>query len=206
VKWINRPRPVAPVLEVLEDRTLYAAGAVKAAVVDGTLEVMCGKKSDAVFVILSSQDANLVEVRCGRFATLVGTFNRTEFPDGILLSGGGGNDTLVVNAMMDIPATILGGGGKDVLAGGRGDDVLDGGKGNDILIGGPGNDSLDGGAGRDQLVGGEGDDSLSGGLGVDSVTGDSGTDAFEDDPAAEVLDRLPDEILVEPVVPVGRMH
>jgi Ca2+-binding RTX toxin-like protein len=191
-------------LESLEDRTLYAAMAVKAAVVDGTLEVMCGKKSDAVFVILNSQDVNVVEVRCGAFAALVGSFNRADFPDGILVSGGGGNDTLVVNSMIDIPATLLGGAGKDLLAGGRGDDVLDGGKGNDVLIGGPGNDSLDGGAGKDTLVGGEGDDALSGGIGVDSVRGDTGADTFDDDAASEVLDHQPDELLVEPVQTVAR--
>ena len=198
-----KPGKAVSTVESLEDRTLYAA-MVKAAVVDGTLEVMGGKKADAVFVILSSSDPTVVEVRCGAFARLVGSFNRAEFPDGIYLSGGGGNDRLVVNSMMDIPATIVGGPGKDILAGAMGDDALDGGPGNDTLVGGKGNDSLDGGSGKDKLFGGEGDDILSGGTGADAVAGGDGTDTFDDDATAEVVDHQADELLIEPVQTVAR--
>jgi hypothetical protein len=204
VKLFNRPRPVTATLEALEDRTLYAAMAVKAAVMDGALDVTCGGKADSVFVILSSQDPNIVEVHCGRFAKLVGSFNRADIPDGIYISGGGGNDTLVVNSMMDIPVTLIGGPGRDVLAGAAGDDVLDGGPGNDTLVGGKGDDSLDGGAGKDKLFGGEGADTLSGGTGKDAVAGGNGDDTFDDDAASEVLDHEPNELLVEPVQTVAR--
>ena len=192
-----KPGRSVSIVESLEERTLFAAPAVKAAVADGVLEVVGGKKADTIVIILSSSDPNTVEVQCGRFARVIGSFNRADFPGGIYLSGGGGNDTLLVNSMMDIPATIVGGPGKDILAGAMGDDVLDGGPGNDTLVGGRGDDSLDGGTGKDKLFGGDGDDVLSGGTGKDAVTGGDGADSFEDDAASEVLDHQPDELLVE---------
>jgi Ca2+-binding RTX toxin-like protein len=201
-----RPGQAVSIVESLEERTLFAAPAVTAAVAEGVLEVVGGKKADTIVIILSSSDPNSVEVQCGRFAKVIGSFNRADIPGGIYLSGGGGNDTLVVNSMIDLPATIVGGPGKDILAGAMGDDALDGGPGNDTLVGGRGDDSLDGGSGKDKLFGGDGDDVLSGGTGNDAVTGGSGADAFEDDAAAEVLDHQPDEILVEPVPPVARKH
>jgi len=81
---------------------------------------------------------------------------------GVLVSGGPGNDT------------ILGGPGFDQLYGGSedsfygtGDDVLVGGDNVDHLVGSDGNDRLDGGAGDDELSANEGDDVVLGGDGRD---------------------------------------
>ncbi|ELX11798.1 outer membrane adhesin like protein [Janthinobacterium sp. HH01] len=63
----------------------------------------------------------------------------------IVLTDGGGNDTLYGN------------GGNDVLGTAGGRDYLDGGAGNDILFGGAGNDVLNGGADNDTLQGGRSD-------------------------------------------------
>ena len=191
-------------VESLEPRTLCAAAPVRAAVVDGSLEVVGTKRADAIIVMLSSQDPDVVEVYSGSVASLVGAFNRAGFPEGIVVSGGKGNDRLLVNFMMEHPVVLLGGAGNDLLFGGGGDDVLDGGKGADILFGGFGNDRLDGGAGADRVRGGGGDDSLSGGAGTDAITGGDGTDLFDDDLAAEVADRAAEEILIEPVPAVKR--
>ena len=192
-------------IEMLESRTLFASGgAVRAAVVEGALEVAGTKRADAILVMLSSHNPDVVHVHAGRLSALVGAFNRADFPNGIVVSGGKGHDRIVVNSMMPLPVVLLGGVGNDLMFGGDGDDVLDGGKGNDVLYGGFGNDALDGGPGVDRLNGGAGADSLSGGLGADQITGGDGNDSFDDDLAAEVLDRATEEILIEPAAAVKR--
>ena len=203
MKSVHRSQVVAVSLEPLEGRTLFAAG-VTAVVVDGALEVRGTKKADTIVLILADNSPDTLEVRCGKYSTLVGAFSRDQFPQGVCVEGGKGNDTLIVNSVTDLPVTLHGGPGRDLLSGGAADDVLDGGKGNDFLLGNEGNDTLDGGAGKDQLFGGAGHDSLSGGAGTDAVTGGDGADAFDEDPAAEVLDHQPGEVLIEPLPPVSR--
>ena len=63
--------------------------------------------------------------------------------------GGGGNDTLIGNAIAN---TLTGNAGNDVISGGGGNDILNGGAGNDTLTGGAGNDELHGGDGTDTAV------------------------------------------------------
>jgi len=85
--------------------------------------------------------------------------------DWVLLSGGDGDDSLVVL-----------GKARGVLLGGAGDDDLQGGPGADQLSGGDGNDTLSGGGGNDWLWGGDGDDTLDGGAGNDTLLGSGGAD------------------------------
>ena len=199
-----RDVPSGPAIETLESRTLFAAAGVRATLVEGALEVVGTKRADAILLMLSSDNPDVVNVHAGPLSALVGAFNRADFPNGIVVSGGKGHDRIVVNSMMPLPVVLLGGVGNDLMFGGDGDDVLDGGKGNDVLYGGFGNDALDGGPGVDRLNGGADADSLSGGLGADQSTGGDGTDSFDDDLAAEVLDRATEEILIEPVAAVKR--
>jgi Ca2+-binding RTX toxin-like protein len=70
---------------------------------------------------------------------------------------------------VEIPVTLRGGRGDDLLQGGDGDDVLVGGAGDDTLLGNAGRDALFGNAGRDRLVGGPGIDKNVGGAGRDQV-------------------------------------
>ncbi|MEQ1825946.1 MAG: LamG-like jellyroll fold domain-containing protein, partial [Pirellula sp.] len=58
----------------------------------------------------------------------------------IVLSGGSGNDTFIVDPSVMVPVRLSGGAGNDKLVGGSANDVLIGGDGNDVLIGGAGND------------------------------------------------------------------
>jgi Ca2+-binding RTX toxin-like protein len=195
----TRNRLAPPAFETLEGRTLFAAAPVPvtAAVVEGALYVIGTRKADAVFIGLGAT-ADVIVVRSGAAATVVGSFNRSDLPDGVVVDGGAGNDRVFFDGATRIPSVLLGGAGKDWLVAGPADDVLDGGAGNDRLVGGDGNDVLDGGAGRDALDGGAGDDSLCGGTGIDAVTGGAGTDQFDDDLAAEVLDKAGDELLAGP--------
>jgi hypothetical protein len=57
-----------------------------------------------------------------------------------------------VRVRADLPATIAGGPGDDLIVGGPGDDAIDGGPGQDILAGGPGADVLHGGEGEDLVT------------------------------------------------------
>ncbi len=91
--------------------------------------------------------------------------------------GGGGNDTLVGNALAN---KLSGGQGNDTLLGNDGNDTLEGAKGMDTLNGGAGDDSLNGGDGNDILNGGAGNDVLNGHKGVDKfVFGHAGTDRIQ---------------------------
>jgi hypothetical protein len=97
---------------------------------------------------------------------------------GFEVNAGPGNDSITVARGVEIPVTLRGGAGQDVLVGASGSDKLIGGEGNDelsgrggddLLYGGPGNDSLSGGPGEDVLRGGPGNDTLGGGIGPDNV-------------------------------------
>ncbi|BBK31705.1 hemolysin type calcium-binding protein [Stella humosa] len=106
--------------------------------------------------------------------TLVGS-DQADF-----LSGGDGRDLIIANGGDDIVAaeggndTVLGGDGNDILAGGTGDDLLHGGKGDDLMLGGAGDDLLYGGKGNDTLQGNAGQDTLSGDSGDDLLLASSG--------------------------------
>lgn len=88
-----------------------------------------------------------------------------------LLSGGGGDDSLHGYEGND---TLKGEDGNDQLMGDFGNDMLDGGAGDDRLDGGMGNDVLTGGEGRDDLFGGDGDDILDAGAGAAHINGGGG--------------------------------
>jgi Ca2+-binding RTX toxin-like protein len=98
---------------------------------------------------------------------------------GFEVNGGAGDDSIVLGATVEAPATLrggegndhlVGGLGNDKLVGGPGDDTLGGRAGDDVLYGGPGDDHLYGGLGNDRLVGGDGENVLSGGLGRNELS------------------------------------
>ncbi len=121
---------------------------------------------------------------------------------GVTLSGGIGNDTIIGNDGADNLSggddndNILGNGGEDLIDGGKGDDIIlagdgddyvmgqagkdfiRGGKGNDTLDGGDNNDYLYGGDDNDLILGGDGNDILWGGRGIDYLAGGKGNDTY----------------------------
>jgi len=120
------------------------------------------------------------------------------------ISGGGGNDEIVVSksgsrisvdingtvktfkagAVKEIKANGLGGNDSirvnvkvpSMLTGGPGNDSLFGGSGPDTLGGGAGDDLLNGNGGNDSIRGGGGEDRLAGGAGNDLLNGEGGKD------------------------------
>jgi phospholipase C len=72
----------------------------------------------------------------------------------------GGNDHVVIDPAVTVPAFVFGGAGNDHLQAGGGPAVLVGGGGNDRLVGGAAPGVLIGGGGNDQLIPGSGNDLL----------------------------------------------
>ncbi len=106
---------------------------------------------------------------------------------------------------LDVPKTLYGDNGTDILTGGNGDDRLYGGGNLDRLLGGYGNDRLYGGYedddlrgedgddwlygeyDDDRLEGGAGHDELYGGAGIDTLYGGSGNDVLDGGEQADVM-------------------
>jgi Ca2+-binding RTX toxin-like protein len=97
---------------------------------------------------------------------------------GFEVNGGPGDDSIALGKTVEVPATLRGGDGNDLLVGGLG---------NDKLIGGPGDDTLNGRAGDDALYGGSGNDALYGGLGNDKLVGGTGENVLVGGPGRNEL-------------------
>jgi Ca2+-binding RTX toxin-like protein len=96
-----------------------------------------------------------------------GKFAASEFSR-VRVEVGDGDDVVDLSAL-PLPATVLGGDGRDVIFGGAAADLLLGGAGDDTLFAGSGNDTLRGGDGNDYLNGGPGADEFFGDAGNDQV-------------------------------------
>lgn len=88
----------------------------------------------------------------------------------------------------NVPATVIGTSGDDVLFGTEGPDVIFAGQGNDrvialggddIICGGFGEDNIQAGAGNDVVLAGPGDDVVRGQSGADDINGGHGHDDLE---------------------------
>ena len=181
-----------PTLEGLEGRTLFAVAPAAAVLSpNGLLDVTGTRRSEDIHVGLNAGGTQLdVSVN----GTLLGSFDLSQVT-GIRVDAGNGRDNVVVDAAVNVAATLMGGNGGDTLTGGSAGDTLDGGNGKDVLAGGAGDDTLLGGNGRDVLDGGAGIDSLDGGRARDAMTGGADADAFFGQLAIEVLDLEATEVL-----------
>ncbi|HEX6754267.1 MAG TPA: hypothetical protein VF093_11875 [Solirubrobacterales bacterium] len=97
---------------------------------------------------------------------------------GFEVNAGPKDDKVAVSRPVEVPVTMRGGPGKDLLIGGSGADKL---------IGGPGGDRLGGRAGDDLIFGGPGSDLLLGGPGDDVLRGGPGRDELRDGPGMDVV-------------------
>jgi Ca2+-binding RTX toxin-like protein len=103
------------------------------------------------------------------------------------------------NAKSNVPNSINGLGGNDIIVTGSFNDTANGGAGNDLLFGLGGSDSLNGGAGDDILDGASGNDTLVGDDGLDTYLFE-----FTDSGASTVQDT--DGILVIGSVAIGESN
>ena len=90
----------------------------------------------------------------------------------VRISGGSGNDSIIVSPNLNIPCSIEGGPGNDRIGGGAANDTIFGESGNDTIAGNDGNDYFDGGAGDDVFDDTIGANVFHGGAGTDTAIGD----------------------------------
>lgn len=128
-----------------------------ATLVDGVLRAGGGSGNDSVIVSRSGSTWN-VSINGTTTTFALATVNE------IRIWGRDGNDSIIVDTNISIPATIDAGAGNDVVTGGNGNDLIFGGDGVDLLFGNGGND---------MVIGGEGFDFVSGGAGHDVVVAGS---------------------------------
>jgi Ca2+-binding RTX toxin-like protein len=157
-------RPRAILLTALTAVLLYAVPASAGGLValDGPVLRFTGDDLEPSNVTIDHVDgvlrlddnASRLSVPDGSTCTVDATGYRVECPDaGIerieVQLGLLGSD---VRIRADLPSTIRGGPGDDVIVGGPAEDAIDGGAGQDIIAGGPGADVLNGGSGEDLVT------------------------------------------------------
>jgi hemolysin type calcium-binding protein len=129
--------------------------------------------SDSILLRVRPNETGILQVLAdGR---QVGNIDRSRFRE-IDVRAGAGNDTVLVDesfGVFNVPISIDGGDGADVLVGDIGPVLFNGGAGNDLLVGGDG---------VDQLLGGDGNDTIDGDKGADVAFGNGGNDTFIWDP------------------------
>ncbi len=140
--------------------------------------------ADGLLNIEGTADADEISVRVeGENIVVNENGEETSFAaadvDQIFADLGEGDDRFIIRRGVDVPATVDGGAGNDVIVGGSAGDILNGGEGDDRIHGRSGDDTIDGGEGDDRLNGGRGDDNLIGGDGDDCMRGGSGDDIAE---------------------------
>lgn len=166
-------------VESLESRRLLATQTLGA---DGLLTIILNPTPDRVRV-LRHPGTTKVDIIVKKEA-----FQQYDGVTALHIEGRGGGDRMYLGPGLDIPATIIGGPGRDYLGGGLGDDVLDGGVGNDYIVGSAGNDRLTGGVHHDIIEGGDGNDQIDGGPGRDRIAGGGGDDAITAGCSADSVD------------------
>ena len=136
-----------------------AAPAPAARIINGVLTITGTAGTDIIRLVRSG---NTVTMTGFPTSFAVGTFSR------IAVNALGGNDR-VDAANIDLPMTIDGGDGDDVILGGAGHESIFGGSGNDTIFGGKGDDVIHGGDGNDYISGGAGRNALYGDAGNDQI-------------------------------------
>ncbi len=152
-------RHVAPVLDPLEARRLFAAAPL---VVNGTA---------------GNDRIDLAQTATHYIVTVNGTANAHLFADvsNIDVKMGDGDDVLIATALI-LGFYADGGNGNDAMIGGHGADTFLGAAGKDVLYGGPNNDRINGAGGNDKVLGEAGADRVYGGEGNDYIDGGSSND------------------------------
>ena len=186
-------RLTRPVAENLEGRTMFVGDPLpvsEAAYLGGTqlrvggtqLRVDGTAGDDHITVARSEAGGLVISDSTGWSVTKSGSYKSLQ------INAGGGNDTVTLDASVDVNAVLFGAAGNDTLVGGGGDDRLYGGLGANTLDGGSGDDTLItiGGRGTDRLTGGNGRDSFW----ADAAATETVTDLSADEQAGGNLHRV----------------
>lgn len=166
-------------LQALERRTLMAADPLTAVVSRGLLTITATAADDAITVSRSGNDWTIKDGDWSKVITAVVTK--------LMVNAKAGNDTVLIEASANVPATLMGDLGNDTLTAAGVATSLNGGAGNDSLAGGVGNDTLNGEAGNDTLAGGDGDNKLLGGADNDALSVNNGKNWLQGDGGNDVL-------------------
>jgi len=156
-------------IEALEARQLLSGGPLGISTVAGVsgpqLRITCTPGNDQIVVRQTS--GGLVVSNGGWSQTFTKNF------ESLSIDAGNGNDSVAIDASVNIPATLFGGAGNDTLSGGSGNDTIYGGSGANQLFGNSGDDTL--------ITIGSTRDTLWGGAGMDSFwTDDNGAERIMD--------------------------
>lgn len=149
----------------------------------GELELLVGTQASRRSIEPDAKDEEFTVLRNGQMIEVyafggVESFNANEVTR-IYADAGDGDDNIFIDPNINVPATILGGDGDDILQGAGGMNNLDGGNGKDILYGGSNNDILTGGDGDDQIHGDSGNDTINGDDGDDIIYGGANEDTID---------------------------
>jgi Ca2+-binding RTX toxin-like protein len=160
-----------PRFETLEMRQLFAADIT---LDSGILSIQGSVEADEIGVV---RDNASVVVRLGHDESLTTRAFPARSVREIVVRAGEGDDRILNGT--DIPSTVYGGNGNDILIGGKGADVLHAGPGDDLVIAGEGNDLVFGDIGDDQVYAGSGHDQVFAEAGNDTVLGEAGADVLD---------------------------
>ncbi|MCI0680771.1 MAG: hypothetical protein L0Y71_01595 [Gemmataceae bacterium] len=182
----RRRQTTAPNVEQLESRATPSANPVifkpdPGHGAAGELTINGSARND-VIKVLQSGDQLSVKVNGKRH----GRFDAADIAR-IVVHGNNGADKITMHAAVQLPASIYGGRGNDVVRAGSGLSIIDGGAGNDRLFAGSARAFLGGGPGADRLVGGQGSDFLDGGAGKDQLNGGGGSNVLIGGPGNDRL-------------------
>ncbi|MDQ3620579.1 MAG: calcium-binding protein [Actinomycetota bacterium] len=97
-----------------------------------------------------------------------------DFDIPVQVTGGTGNDAVVVSNSSGAVANVSGGANNDKIQTGDAGDTVNGDANDDVLDTGAGNDTVTGGTESDDIKGGPGGDTIDAGAGDDTVTGGPG--------------------------------
>ena len=145
---------------------------------NGVLVVHGTQRDDLIELGMGSDDPRNLSINGTSYNTAIFERFGSTIPTAIRISAAAGDDTVLIDPLVSLPAWINGEAGDDVLRGGRGNDLLLGGAGRDRLDGGAGADRLRGQGGNDSMAGGAGSDLLFGNAGADWLNGNSGPDTL----------------------------
>jgi Ca2+-binding RTX toxin-like protein len=152
-----------------------AADASTVRVVSGKVRYVAGNEANRIQIVRGAEGAFDVFDPTTRIRASAGcqSTSRTSAVcrgdiAGVSITARGGADRVDVS-FLDVPATLDGGDGRDVLLGGSGNDLLDADAGDDQLFGGAGADELRGDDQDDLLDGGPGPDVIDAGAGMDTA-------------------------------------